>query len=98
MKVGYMATLKVVDGKQADFEAAFADMQAAVKAEEPGTVQYDLMQDEADATTYRVFEVYENSDARNVHGKSAAFGAAAAALGGGILAEAPNVLPVKFVS
>ena len=27
MKVGYMATLKVVDGKQADFEAAFAEMQ-----------------------------------------------------------------------
>lgn len=98
MKVGYMATLKVVDGKQADFEAAFANMQAAVKSEEPGTLQYDLMQDEADPTTYRVFEVYENIDARNGHGKSAAFGAAAAPLGGGIMAAAPDVIPVTFIS
>ena len=98
MKVGYLATLKVVDGKQADFEAAFANMQAAVKADEPGTLQYDLLQDEADATTYRVFEVYENVEARNVHGKSEAFGAAAAPLGGGVMAAAPDVVPVKFVS
>lgn len=98
MKVGYMATLKVVDGKQADFEAAFAEMQKAVKADEPGTLQYDLMQDEADPTTYRVFEIYENLDARNAHGKSAAFGAAAAPLGGGVMAAAPDVVPVKFVS
>ncbi len=98
MKVGFIATLKVVDGKQADFEAAFAGMQAAVKAEEPGTLQYDLMQDEADPTTYRVFEVYENADARNVHGKSAAFGAAAAPLGGGVMAAAPDIVPIKFVS
>ena len=93
MKVGYMATLKVVDGKQADFEAAFAEMQKAVKADEPGTLQ-----DEADPTTYRVFEIYENIEARNVHGKSEAFGAAVAALGGGVMAGAPETVPVKFVS
>ena len=98
MKVGYLATLKVADGKQADFEAAFEDMQKAVKADEPGTLQYDLLQDEADATVYRVFEIYENLDARNVHGKSAAFGAAAAPLGGGVMAGAPDVVPVKFIS
>ena len=98
MKVGYIATLKVADGKQADFETAFANMQQAVRDEEPGAVQYDLMQDEADATVYRVFEVYENMDARNVHGKSAAFGAAASALGGGIMAAAPDIVPIKFVS
>ena len=98
MKVGYLATLKVVDGKQADFEAAFAEMQKAVKADEPGTLQYDLLQDEADSTVYRVFEIYENAEARKVHGKSAAFGAAAAPLGGGVMAGAPDVVPVKFVS
>ena len=98
MKLGYMATLKVVDGKQADFEAAFANMQQAVRDEEPGTLQYDLMQDEADPTTYRVFEVYADAEARNVHGKSAAFGAAAAPLGGGVMAAAPDIVPVKFVS
>jgi hypothetical protein len=45
-----------------------------------------------------VFEIYENLDARNVHGKSAAFGAAAAPLGGGVMAGAPDVVPVKFIS
>ena len=98
MKVGYMATLKVVDGKQANSETVFAEMQKAVRADEPGTLQYDLLQDEADATVYRVFEIYENLDARNVHGKSAAFGAAAAPLGGGVMAGAPDVVPVKFIS
>ena len=98
MKLGYMASLKVVDGKQAEFEAAFAEMQKAVKAEEPGTLQYDLMQDEADPTTYRVFEIYDSEDARKVHGRSEAFGAAAAPLGGGVMAAAPDVVPVKFVS
>ena len=98
MTVGYLATLKVVDGKQADFEAAFAEMQKVVKAEEPGTLQYDLLQDEADATTYRVFEVYKDLDARKAHGKSEAFGAAAAPLGGGVMAAAPEVVPLNFVS
>ena len=98
MKVGYMATLKVVDGKQAEFEAAFAGLQKAVQENEPGALQYDLMQDEADPTTYRVFEIYEDLDARNVHGKSEAFGAAVAALGGGVMAGAPETVPVKYIS
>ncbi len=98
MKVGYVATLKVVDGKQAEFEAAFAKMQAAVKADEPGTLQYDLCQDEADPTTYRVMEQYVDLDARNVHGKSEAFGAAVAPLGDGVMAAAPDVVPVKLIS
>jgi hypothetical protein len=72
-------------------------MQKAVAADEPGTLQYDLLQDEADPTTYRVFEIYESEDARKVHGKSAAFGAAAAPLGGGVMTAAPDVVPVKFI-
>ena len=36
MAVGIIATLRVVDGKQAEFEAGFAKMQEVVKAEEPG--------------------------------------------------------------
>jgi hypothetical protein len=44
-----------------------------------------------------VMEQYENLDARKVHGKSAAFGAAAAPLGGGVMAGAPEVVPVKMI-
>ena len=36
MAVGIIATLRVVDGKQAEFEAGFAKMQEVVKAEERG--------------------------------------------------------------
>ena len=54
MAVGIIATLRVVDGKQAEFEAGFAKMQEVVKAEETGCLLYDLCQDKADATTYRV--------------------------------------------
>ena len=35
MAVGIIATLRVVEGKQAEFEAGFAKMQEVVKVEEP---------------------------------------------------------------
>ena len=43
MAVGIIATLRVVDGKQAEFEAGFAKMQEVVKAEETGCLLYDLV-------------------------------------------------------
>lgn len=98
MTVGYVATLKVADGKQAEFEAAFAKMQEAVKAHEPGCLLYDLFQDEADPTTYRVMEQYVDADARKAHGQHPDFGAAAAALGGGVMAGAPDVVPCVKIS
>lgn len=56
MAVGIIATLRIVDGKRAEFEAGFAKMQEVVKAEEPGCLLYALCQDKTDATTYRVME------------------------------------------
>ena len=97
MAVGIISTLKVQDGKQAEFEAAFAKMQDVVKADEPGCLLYALCQDKDDATTYRVMEQYADEDARKVHGRSEGFGAAAAPIGA-CLAGAPELVEVNIVS
>ena len=97
MAVGIIATIRVVDGKQADLEAGFAKMQEVVKAEEPGCLLYALCQDKADTTTYRVMEQYADEEARKTHGTSDAFKAAAGGLGG-CLAGAPELVEVNIIS
>ena len=97
MAVGIIATIRVVDGKQADFEAGFAKMQEVVKAEEPGCLLYALCQDKADTTTYREMEQYADEEARKTHGTSDAFKAAAGGLGG-CLAGAPELVEVNIIS
>ena len=97
MAVGIIATIRVVDGKQADFEAGFAKMQEVVKAEEPGCLLYALCQDKADTTTYRVMEQYADEEARKTHGTSDAFKAAAGGLVG-CLAGAPELVEVNIIS
>ena len=97
MAVGIIATLRVVDGKQGEFEAGFAKMREVVKAEEPGCLLYALCQDKDDSTTYRVMEQYADDDARKTHGTSDAFKAAAGGLGG-CLAGAPELVEVNVIS
>ena len=76
MAIGVIATLKVQDGKQADFEAVFADLAAKVRANEPGNKLYQLCKSKADPTTYIVMELYENEDALKTHGQTEYFKAA----------------------
>lgn len=97
MAVGIIATLKVADGKQDDFEAGFAAMQKAVQAEEPGCEHYTLCRDKSDPTTYRVMERYADEDARKAHGTSDAFKAAMAGLAGCVVAP-PEMVEVDVVS
>ena len=97
MAVGIIATLRVVEGKQAEFEAGFAKMQEVVKVEEPRCLLYDLCQDKTDTTTYLVMEQYADEDARKNHGTSDAFKAAVGGLGG-CLAGAPELVEVNIIS
>ena len=76
MAIGVVATLKVQDGKQADFEAVFRDLAAQVRANEPGNKLYQVCKSKADPTTYVVMELYENEDALKAHGASDHFKAA----------------------
>ena len=71
--VAVVATLKVQDGKNAEFEAAFEKGVAGVKANEPDTPVYTLTQSQTDSQLYRVLEVYNTPEALAGHGQSAHF-------------------------
>jgi quinol monooxygenase YgiN len=88
--IGVIATLKIQDGKAAEFEAVFRTLSAAVRSQEPGNLCYQLTRSKTDATTYKVLEVYADADALNAHGASDHFKAAGPGLGA-CLAGKPEV-------
>lgn len=79
--IGVIATLKIQDGKTEAFEAVFRTLSAAVRANEPGNICYQLTRSKSDPLTYKVLEVYADEDALNLHGASAHFKAAGPGLG-----------------
>jgi len=81
MAVGIIATLKIQEGKDGEFEAAFANLAAAVRANEPGNKLYQLCKSRRDANTYVVMEIYASEDARKAHGTSEHFRTLGAKLG-----------------
>ena len=66
--IGVVATLKVQDGKGAEFEAIFRELAAKVRANEAGTLVYQLTRSRADANTYKVLEVYKDQESLTAHG------------------------------
>jgi quinol monooxygenase YgiN len=68
--IGIVATLKVQDGKQTEFEAVFLELTAKVRANEPGNILYQLTKSRADTATYKVIELYKDQDAVTAHGAS----------------------------
>jgi quinol monooxygenase YgiN len=68
--IGVIATLTVAEGKNADFEAAFGELQAAVRANEPGNEFYALCQSRENPQQYKVLERYADQAALDAHGKS----------------------------
>lgn len=66
--LGVVATLKVQDGKGAEFEAVFLELAAKVRANEPGNLLYQLTRSRTDANTYKVMELYKDQDALTQHG------------------------------
>lgn len=70
MKTGAIATLKVREGKDAEFTAAAKDLMAAVRANEPGNKLYQFFKSRKDANTYVVLEIYDNDEAAKAHTKS----------------------------
>jgi quinol monooxygenase YgiN len=65
--IGIVATLKIQDGKNAEFEAAFKEAMAAVRANEPGNLFYELVKSRTDPTSYKVLEGYKDADAIAAH-------------------------------
>lgn len=94
--IGVVVTLEIQDGKQAEFEGAFKDLMAKVKANEPGATTYQLYKSQKSATTYTVMEEYASKDAFDAHGKTEYFKAAQPALGA-CLAGAPRLEMLDIV-
>ena len=79
--IGIVATLKIQDGKNAEFEAAFKEAMAAVRANEPGNLFYELVKSRTDPTSYKVLEGYKDDAAIAAHRDSAHYKALAPKLG-----------------
>lgn len=81
MAIGVIATLKVQDGKGAEFEAVFRDLAKAVRANEPGNLLYQVFKSRKEPNTYVVMESYADEDALKAHGASEHFRTLGAGLG-----------------
>jgi quinol monooxygenase YgiN len=79
--IGIVATLKVQDGKNADFEAAFKEAMAQVRANEPGNIVYQLVKSRSEPNTYKVLELYKDDAAIAAHRDSAHYKALGPKLG-----------------
>ncbi|MDJ0921306.1 MAG: putative quinol monooxygenase [Henriciella sp.] len=79
--IGVVATLKIAEGKEAEFETVAKDLMAKVKANEPGTLTYQLYKSKKDANTYIFMEQYATQADLDAHGKTEYFTAAGPKLG-----------------
>ncbi len=68
--IGVVAVIRAKEGREAEFEAAFADMTAKVKANEPGNHMYQLTRSRTEPRTYKVLEMYADQAALEAHGAS----------------------------
>ena len=67
--IGIIATMKIKEGTNEEFEEVASRLQSAVTENEPGVVYYDWYKGQDD-TTYVVFERYESQDALDAHGQT----------------------------
>lgn len=88
--IGVVATLTIAEGKESEFEAVGKDLMAKVKANEPGTLTYQLYRSQKDPQTYVFLEQYASKDALDAHGQSDYFKAAMPKIGN-CLAGAPDI-------
>ena len=65
--IGIIATLRIAEGKTAEFEAAFAKANEIVRANEPGCLLYQLTRSRTEPNVYKVMELYKDEDAFALH-------------------------------
>ncbi len=90
MSIGVIATLKIQDGKTAEFEAFFTELANQVRANEPGNLAYQLTKSRTEPGVYKVLEVYKDQDALTHHGGTDYFKAAGPKFAG-VLAGRPEI-------
>jgi quinol monooxygenase YgiN len=72
------ATLRVKPEKAAFYEKTFKEYLEKVRANEPGTILLEVCRDPAVPNGYRVFEVYKDLEAVEIHATAAYYKEAAA--------------------
>ena len=97
MAIGLLATITVLEGKNADFEAAFLALTEQVRANEPGNIFYALHRSPSDPQVYKVMEQYESPEALDSHGKTDYFREANKPLAG-LVAGAPEIEILEAVA
>ena len=65
-----VATVKVKADKLDEARAFFKQLAADIAANEPGTLQYDILQRKDDPLTVMVVEKYESDEAFALHSKN----------------------------
>ncbi|MBB5916194.1 quinol monooxygenase YgiN [Nocardia transvalensis] len=88
--IAVIAELTVQDGKGAELESVVADLVQQIEQNEPGNREYRLVRSKSDPNSYRIFELYDNDEALEFHGKSDHFRAAGKNLAP-LLAGAPKI-------
>jgi len=86
--IGVVATLKVQEGKGAEFEAVANQLVEKVNANEEGVIYYDLYKQ--DDTTYVFLEKYKDQAALDIHRKTDYYKSLGAQLGA-FMAGAPDI-------
>ncbi len=89
-----IATLKVVPGKEAEFEHVMLGLAKEVRANEPGNKLYTLTKTEGGE--YLMLELYESDEALAAHGQTAHFKAAGPKFAG-LMAGRPEIQRLTVV-
>ena len=87
--IGVIATIRVLPGKEAEFEGVFAELAPAVHANEAGNSYYKLFRT-SETGVYKVLECYDDEAAVEAHRASDHFRTIGARLGP-CLAGAPEI-------
>lgn len=95
MAIGIIARLSIQAGKNEEFERIFNELQAAVRANEPGNNFYACHRTDDD-TTYVVMEQYKDQAALEAHRGSDHFKTIGAKLGG-VMAGRPELETVTSI-
>ncbi len=93
--IGVIAILRVQAGKEAEFESIFAELVAAVDANEAGNSYYRLFRTD-DSGVYKVLECYDDQAALEAHRGTDHFRTIGARLGP-CMAGAPEVETLSAV-
>jgi quinol monooxygenase YgiN len=97
MAIGTLAILRIQEGKNEEFENIFCELEAAVRANEPGNNFYSCHRTD-DPTVYIVMEQYADQAAVDAHRASDHFREIGGKLGG-VMAGRPEIQsPLESIS